>query len=205
LGARLLDGEEAYSLAIVFREALAAVRPERAVTLQIFATDLNADAIAVARLGTYSANIEAAVSPERRQRFFARERGGYRIHKDIRSMVTFATHNLTSDPPFTRLDLISCRNLLIYLTPEVQKRLMAVFHYALRPGGVLVLGGAESTSDANGLFGVIDASSRVYRRLEGGRPQASRELALRLAPSDGSPDARSFSPPTRSFSPPTRN
>lgn len=119
-------GEEAYSLAILFREVLSTLNPKHPVTLQVFATDLNAEAIAVARLGTYSANLESAVSAERRQRFFARERGGYRIHKDVRAMVTFATHNVTTDPPFTRLDLICCRNLLIYLNQDVQKRLMPV-------------------------------------------------------------------------------
>jgi len=114
-------GEEAYSLAIVFREALEQLGPGAGFTMQIFATDLDQDAINRARQGVYLPNIEADVSPERLSRFFTKEDRGYRVKKEIREMVTFATQNLIMDPPFTKLDLLICRNLLIYLTPELQK------------------------------------------------------------------------------------
>ena len=127
-------GEEAYSLAIVFKEALEQVKPKENFTLQIFATDLDRDAIDKARQGFYPANIAADVSPERLRRFFIKEENGYRVGKEIREMVTFATQNVIMDPPFTKLDILICRNLLIYLTPELQKKLLPLFHYSLNPG-----------------------------------------------------------------------
>ena len=159
-------GEEAYSLAMVFKEALAAVSSSANFTLQIFATDLDSDAIDKARAGIYPANISADVAPERLQRFFVEEGNGYRVGKEIREMVTFATQNVIMDPPFTKLDLIICRNLLIYLTPELQRKLLPLFHYSLLPGGVLFLGSAESVSAYTDLFAPLSIKSRLFQRRE---------------------------------------
>jgi PAS domain S-box-containing protein len=169
-------GEEAYSLAIVFREALDAVQPLHPVRLQIFATDLNGESVAAARQGVFSAGVEAAVSPERLQRFFVRDRGGYRVTKDVREMITFAQHNVVTDPPFTRLDLISCRNLLIYLRTEVQRRLLPIFHYALNRGGILMLGTSESAGETNAIFAPLPGKARLYRRLDIGRVLPARDF-----------------------------
>jgi two-component system CheB/CheR fusion protein len=122
-------GEEAYSIAILFREFMDETKQEYKV--QIYSTDIDEDSIAVARSGLYPANIGIDVSPERLRRFFIKEEAGFRIKKEIREMVIFATQNVVKDPPFTKLDLLSCRNLLIYLEPELQGRLIPTFHYAL--------------------------------------------------------------------------
>jgi len=159
-------GEEAYSLAIAFKESLAQVKPTGNITLQIFATDLDRDAIDKARQGLYPVNIAADVSPERLQRFFVKEEDGYRVGKEIREMVTFATQNVIMDPPFTKLDILICRNLLIYMTPELQKKLLPLFHYSLNPGGVLFLGSAETVSTFTELFAPLDLKSRLFRRRE---------------------------------------
>ena len=159
-------GEEAYSLAIVFREALEQLGPGAGFTMQIFATDLDQDAINRARQGVYLPNIEADVSPERLSRFFTKEDRGYRVKKEIREMVTFATQNLIMDPPFTKLDLLICRNLLIYLTPELQKKLLPLFYYSLNPGGVLLLGSAESVGTFTDLFEPLNSKSRLFKRRE---------------------------------------
>lgn len=159
-------GEEAYSLAMVFREALELSRPTSHFTLQIFASDLDRDAIAVARAGIYPRHIAADVSEQRLNRFFVDDAGGHRIGNEIREMVIFAEHNLISDPPFTKLDFLSCRNLLIYLEAELQVKLMALFHYSLAPGGFLQLGSAESIGAATELFVPLPGKSRLYRRLE---------------------------------------
>ena len=159
-------GEEAYSLAIVFKEALEQLKPARNTTLQIFATDLDRDAIEKAREGVFPANIAADVSPERLGRFFVQVERGYQVAKSIREMVIFAPQNVIMDPPFTKLDILSCRNLLIYLTPELQKKLLPLFHYSLNPGGFLFLGNAETIGDFTDLFAPLDGKSRLYRRLE---------------------------------------
>jgi two-component system CheB/CheR fusion protein len=159
-------GEEAYSLAIVFKEALERVKPAENFTLQIFATDLGQDAIDKARLGVYPANIAADVSRERLKRFFIKDGDGYRVCKEIREMVTFATQNVIMHPPFTRLDILICRNLLIYLTPELQKKLLPLFHYSLNPGGILFLGSSEAVSTFADLFAPQDIKSRLFRRRE---------------------------------------
>jgi two-component system CheB/CheR fusion protein len=159
-------GEEAYSLAMVFREALEEAKPKGRFSLQIFATDLDRDAIDKARQGFYPANIAADVSPERLRRFFIREENGYRVGKEIRETVTFAVQNVIMDPPFTRLDILICRNLLIYLTPELQKKLLPLFHYTLNAGGLLFLGSAETVSEFTDLFAQLSARSRLYRRRE---------------------------------------
>ena len=159
-------GEEAYTLAMTVREALDPFQPGKRPKLQIFATDLDRDAIDKARIGSYPANIAADVSEERLKRFFVRDGENYRIGKEIREMVTFATQNVIMDSPFTKLDLVICRNLLIYLTPEVQKRLLPLFHYSLNPDGVLFLGSSESIGSSTDLFTPLDAKSRLFRRRE---------------------------------------
>jgi len=158
------SGEEAYTLAMIFREAVDLVKPPGRVELQIFATDLDPDAIAKARQGIYPSSITADVSPERLSRFFREENGRLRICQEIRQMVVFAPHNVTMDPPFTRLDILTCRNLLIYLGAELQKRLLPLFHYSLKPGGTLFLGSAESIGTFDDLFVPIEAKARIYRR-----------------------------------------
>ena len=159
-------GEEAYSLAMVFKEAVEQIKPRVSFALQIFATDLDRDAIDQARQGLFPDNIAADVSPERLSRFFAKEQRGYRVRKEIREMVIFAPQNLIMDPPFTKLDLLSCRNLLIYLTPEVQKKLMPLFHYSLCPGGILFLGSAETIGGSSDLFAPLHAKARLFRRAD---------------------------------------
>ena len=163
-------GQEAYSLAMVLLEFLDA-RPFRP-PIQIFATDLS-DAISLqrARDGEYPANIEAEVSPERLRRFFSKQNGKYRIDKGIRDFCVFAKQNVTADPPFSRVDLISCRNLLIYLSPPLQRRVIPTFHYALNPGGYLLLGGVESIGPFSELFSPVDHRHRIYlKNPSAGRP-----------------------------------
>ncbi len=157
-------GEEAYSLAISFKEVLEQVGTAKNFNLQIFATDLNQDAIDKARQGLYPATIGTDVSAERLHRFFSKEKNSYRIGKVIRAMVTFATHNATCDPPFTKLDILICRNLLIYMTPELQKKLLPLFSYSLNPGGVLFLGSAETVGTATDTFVPHNIKSRLFRR-----------------------------------------
>ena len=159
-------GEEAYSLAMIFKEALENFNPTANFSLQIFATDLDRDAIDIARQGFYTPNIAADVSPEQLSRFFIQEEQGYRVSKEIRSMVVFAPQNVIMDPPFTKIDILSCRNLLIYLTPALQKKLLPLFHYSLNPGGILFLGSAETTSSLTNLFESLKDKFRFYRRLE---------------------------------------
>jgi len=159
-------GEEAYSMAIVLREAVEEIKPKAKFTIQIFATDLDKDAIEKARQGVFPANISTDVSEARLKRFFTKEEHGYRVRKEIREMVIFAPQNLIMDPPFTKLDILSCRNLLIYLTPEVQKKLIPLFHYSLLPGGILFQGSAETIGDGTALFSPLSGKSRLFRRTE---------------------------------------
>jgi chemotaxis methyl-accepting protein methylase len=159
-------GEEAYSLAMVFKEALEQAKPKGIVPIQIFATDLDRDAVDKARQGLFPNNIAADVSPDRLDRFFIKEENGYRAGKMIREMVIFAPQNVIMDPPFTRLDLIICRNLLIYLAQEVQRKLMPLFHYSLNPGGMLFLGSAESIGGFSDLFAHVSSKSRIFRRID---------------------------------------
>jgi len=177
-------GEEAYSLAIVFKEALDRFKPRGRFVLQIFATDLDRDAIAKARQGLWPAAIAADVSAERLRRFFAPEGSGYRVGQEIREMVTFASQNVIMDPPFTKLDILVCRNLLIYLTPSVQKKLISLFHYTLNGRGFLFLGNSETIGTHTELFTPLGGRSRLYRRREAPRaePEALTVLSPRLQP-----------------------
>jgi len=155
-------GEEAYSIAMVLKEYLDTISSY--AKIQIFATDIDDDALNFARAATYQESIAADVSPERLRRFFAKKDNVYTINKEIREMVFFANHNLIKDPPFSRLDVISCRNLLIYLEPVLQKRLLPLFHYALKPGRFLILGSAENIGEFTHLFSVVDKAGNVFRR-----------------------------------------
>jgi two-component system CheB/CheR fusion protein len=159
-------GEEAYSLAIVLREALGELKPKGNLQIQIFATDLDKDAIEKARQGVFPANISADVSEARLKRYFTKEEHGYRVRKEIRELVIFAPQNLILEPPFTKLDILSCRNLLIYLTTDVQKKLIPLFHYSLNPGGILFQGSAETIGDFTKLFTPLVGKSRIFRRTE---------------------------------------
>jgi two-component system CheB/CheR fusion protein len=158
-------GEEVYSLAMVLREMQDTLGTP-APAIQIYATDLNPAAIAVARKGWYSAHAMASVSDERRRRFFTPHESGFSIHPDIRAMVMFARHDVISDPPFTRLDLLLCRNVLIYFNATLQRRLIPLFHFSLRASGVLVLGSAETVGRTQHLFRSLSPKSRLYRRIE---------------------------------------
>jgi len=171
-------GEEAYSLAIIFKEIIAKANTSKNFSLQIFATDLDKDAIDKARVGVYPPNIQADVSAERLRRFFLKnERGDYSIRKEIREMVIFAPQNLVMQPPFTRLDIVTCRNLLIYLDAELQKKLMPLFHYSLNPGGILLLGSSETIAMATDLFSPVVAKARIYRRLDTSRQTSLIDLS----------------------------
>ena len=170
-------GEEAYSIVMLFHEAFAAhekdLEPgaERRIALQVFASDLAADAVAFAREGLYPPTIATDVSPERLARFFSKEDGhGYRILPELRRKVVFTVQDLLSDPPFSRLDLVSCRNLMIYLRSEAQAKAVALFHFALREGGFLLLGSAETVSEADGRFRMVQKSARLYRHVGPKRP-----------------------------------
>ncbi|GLI40104.1 PAS domain-containing protein [Geobacter hydrogenophilus] len=160
-------GEEAYSLAIIFKEVLEQIKPKAHFSLQVFATDLDRDAIDKARQGLFLPNIASDVSAERLNRYFVKDEDGYRIKKEIREMVTFATQNVITDPPFTKLDILICRNLLIYLDVEMQKKLLPLFHYVLNPGGVLFLGSAETLGASAELFTAVSAKLRLFRRDNG--------------------------------------
>lgn len=159
-------GEEAYSLAIVFKEVMAELPTAAGRSIQIFASDLSADAIKFARRGCYPAHIAAQVDAARLARFFSVQGDGYLIDKQIREMVLFAQHDVILDPPFTKLDLLCCRNLLIYFNAALQRRLMPLFGYSLRTGGVLLLGGSETIGTSHTLFTQISQKSRLYWRSE---------------------------------------
>ncbi|MDO9033802.1 MAG: chemotaxis protein CheB, partial [Methanoregula sp.] len=153
------SGEEAYSLAMLFREHMDEIKQE--FKLQIYATDIDDDAITTARAGIYPPNIAIDVSPDRLRRFFVKEESGYRIKKEIREQVIFAIQNVIKDPPFTKMDLISCRNVLIYLETELQTRVIPAFHYALKPDGVLFLSPSEGIGNFTDLFAPLDKKWKI--------------------------------------------
>lgn len=159
-------GEEAYTLAMVFLEARDQAPESQQLSLQIFASDLSPEAIATARRGRYPRTIEKTISSERLVRFFTRHDDHYRVHSSIRDMVLFAQHDVILDPPFTRMDLVTCRNLLIYFDPMLQRRLLPLFHYSLRPDGLLLLGKSETIGKLTNLFQPIKPKLRIYRRKE---------------------------------------
>lgn len=187
-------GEEAYSIAILLQERLEALKVSYKV--QVFATDIDSRAIAVARAGLYPCSIADDISAERLARFFTAEPDGsaYCVHKGIRDLLVFSEQDVIKDPPFSRLDLISCRNLLIYLGPDLQRKLISLFHYALLPGGVLFLGTSETAGEQGSLFSVLDRKAKIYQRTEDfqgaqraalGRflpPMTDRDLTRHAAP-----------------------
>lgn len=158
-------GQEAYSLAMAYSESCDTV--PRSPQLKIFATDLNPPVLEKARAGIYPRSLVADISPARLKRFFVEEQGGYRICKSLRDACVFAQHNVLSDPPFSRMDLISCRNMLIYIEPALQKRILPNFHYALNPGGFLFLGAAESISGFTELFEPADKKQKIFSKKTG--------------------------------------
>ena len=157
-------GEEAYSLAIVFKEALEKINPHGGFSLQIFATDLDHDAIDIARKGIFPANIAADVSPARLNRFFLATDDGYFVNTEIRETIVFAQHNIIMHPPFTKIDILSCRNLLIYLEPELQKKLLGLFFYSLNPEGIMLLGSSETLGTQGHLFTSVDTKLKIFKR-----------------------------------------
>jgi len=159
-------GEEAYSLAITIAEFMEEHHVHTDVT--IFATDLDGDSVEIARRGEYPASIAADVSQQRLDRYFTKTDQQYRVNHNIRSMIVFSVQDLVKDPPFTRLHILSCRNLLIYLESEMQQKLLPIFHYSLHPGGILFLGTSETTGNFTELFGTLDKINRVYERKRSG-------------------------------------
>ncbi|MBW8837513.1 MAG: chemotaxis protein CheR, partial [Burkholderia sp.] len=155
-------GEEVYSIALLLRERVDAMRPPPKV--QIFGTDIDEAALQYARAGRYPAALLDSVPEERRQRYFHRDGGTLTVAKRVRDLCVFSAHSIVRDPPFSRLDLISCRNLLIYLGSEQQDRVIPVFHFALRPGGFLFLGSAENVSHRGDLFQPLDKKHRLFQR-----------------------------------------
>ncbi|MFZ4439503.1 MAG: chemotaxis protein CheB [Syntrophales bacterium] len=192
-------GEEAYSLAILIAEYQEAIK--KSFHVQIFATDIDSNAIATARLGLYPASIAADVSPERLSRFFTIEPGSgtYRIHKGIRDMLVFSEQSIIKDPPFSKLDLISCRNVLIYLSGEVQKKLIPLFHYALNPGGVLFLSTSETVGEFLDLFATLDQKLKIYRRRDDIYSAQPKTLGRFLPPVTAIDAALPRPPGNRSF------
>ena len=191
-------GEEAYSLAIAFVEARDALPEAAACELQVFATDLSADAIASARAGRFARSIAQQLSPERLARHFVERPDGYHIDQRLRDRVLFAQHDVILDPPFTRLDILSCRNLMIYFQAALQRRLVPLFHYSLRRGGALVLGGSETVGRAQSLFVPVSAKSRVFWRSDHAGPVDADIFPTPRRPSSrGAPQETNVSHPTQ--------
>jgi two-component system CheB/CheR fusion protein len=159
------SGEETYSVAVALLEFLADGASQ--VSIQFFGTDVSELSVAKARNGVYPENIQGDVSQSRLRRFFTKVEGGYRVSKTIRDMCIFAQHNVLNDPPFSRMDLICCRNLLIYLEPVLQSKVISLFHYALRPGGFLMLGSSEGLGAAASLFAAEDRAHKIFLKKAG--------------------------------------
>lgn len=174
-------GEEAYTLAMVFDEAVQGAGENGRYSLQIFATDLHGDAIDKARQGLFGRGVEDAISRERLQRYFQVDGASYRIRKELRNMIIFAQQNIISDPPFTKLDILSCRNLLIYFNPKLQEQLIPLFHYALKQEGFLVLGSADTPGSYNELFTPVPGCGRIYRRLDASTQRVANYFPTKIA------------------------
>jgi two-component system CheB/CheR fusion protein len=180
-------GEEAYSIAILLHEHMTALKEN--YNLQVFATDIDGQAIATARSGIYPASIAADISPERLARFFTEESlssegvpESYRINKKIRDALIFSEQNIIKDPPFSNIDLISCRNLMIYLNGDLHKKLIPLFHYSLRPGGLLFLGTSESIGEGSDLFNTLDRRAKLFQRKDTGSTSQLRSYGSFLPP-----------------------
>ncbi len=177
-------GQEAYSIAMAYVEATE--NTPRAPKLQVFATDLNDVLLDKARHGLYAKSLAADVAPGRLRRFFVEDQGGYRVSKLLRDMVVFARQNVIADPPFSRMDLISCRNLLIYLEPSLQKKALPIFHYALKPEGFLFLGASESVGPFTNLFESVDKKHKIFSKKPGPSPVHHVPVGI-LRPSERKP------------------
>jgi two-component system CheB/CheR fusion protein len=188
-------GEEAYSLAMAFTEVVESVPACAGCELQIFATDLNADAIAAARRGRFASTIARDIPAERLARFFSERPDGYLVDKRIRDMVLFAQHDVILDPPFTRLDMLSCRNLMIYFGNALQRRLVPLFHYSLRPGGALVLGSSETIGRSQSLFSPLHPKSRLYWRSDNGHAMGAVVFPTHRRPSSRTATQETTLPP----------
>ena len=157
------SGEEAYTLAILIAEAAEQVKKQ--FDIKVFATDMAERALVHARSGTYAGGIESEITPERLARYFDRDHGMYRIKKQLRELVVFAPQNVLQDAPFSRLDIVTCRNLLIYLESPMQQKVLALLHFGLKEGGALVLGSSETIGDRGDMFDVLDKKLRIFRRI----------------------------------------
>jgi two-component system, chemotaxis family, CheB/CheR fusion protein len=176
-------GEEAYSLAILLREYMDSLSALPRV--QLFATDIDESAITTARLGRYPKTLLDGLSDSRRRRFFTDSNGSYGVNKEIRELCTFSVHNVIRDPPFSMMNLVSCRNLLIYMNPDLQEHVIPVFHYALVPAGILLLGGSESVAQHPNLFETLDKKARIFERRNGRSPELDLKWSrLQLAQRD---------------------
>jgi len=180
-------GEEAYSIAMLLKEN--APRGAASPKLQIFATDIDERALEVARAGRYPAAIATDVTPKRLKEFFSREDGTYRVASDLREICLFSSHNLLRDPPFSKLDMVACRNLLIYMGSELQEKIVPIFHYALRGGGYLFLGSSENVTRHGRLFSTVDKQSRLFQK-RGGSVQRLPEFPLAAATRHAPPHVR---------------
>jgi two-component system CheB/CheR fusion protein len=187
-------GEEAYSIGILLREHMSKL--DSAPQVQIFATDIDGRALAAARVGRYRTNIEANVSPQRLARWFVREGDTYCVVKELREMCIFSQHNVIKDAPFSKLDLVSCRNLLIYLNSELQNRIIPLFHFALLPGRFLFLGNSENVTRHPKLFTPVDRRARIFKKLDTGA-RLPPEFPITTVVSRGHPDL----PPVRNHTP----
>jgi two-component system CheB/CheR fusion protein len=186
-------GEEAYSLAIIMREYMDLVKKEFSV--RIFATDIDAGAVESARAGIYPLSVADDIGEERLKKFFILENNAYRVRRDLREMVIFAVQDVIKDPPFTRLDLVSCRNLLIYLDADLQKKLLPLFHYSLRPGGVLTLGSSETIGSMGYLFSPLDKKWKVFVRRESVAASPVEFPLTRINPLDERPEPKRLTAP----------
>ncbi len=176
-------GEEAYSVAMLMQEQLDNMR--KPVDVKVFATDVDRDALDIAGAGIYPESIAADVSPDRLERFFIKQEESYQISRELRQILVFARHNVLRDPPFTRIDLVICRNLLIYMQPHVQQRILSLFHFALRPGGFMLLGSSETIGDLVQAFETVHTQSKIFRRRGTARLLPSGPTLHTPAPSAG--------------------
>jgi len=188
-------GEEAYSIAITIKECMDAL--DRQFPVQIFATDIDNSAVEIARNGCYSSKIAKEISEARLERFFTKTQDSYCVKKSIREMLVFASHDIVKDPPFTKLDLLSCRNMLIYFRHDLQRRLLTVFHYSLTANGLLILGTSETTGQMSSQFRAIDKSRRLYRPVTNTDSTplmpihfSRTESSIRIRDRDRTPDAQ---------------
>lgn len=188
-------GQEAYTIAILFLEAMQDAKAR--MGLQIFASDIDTDSLAFARRGVYPKSIENELTPARLRRFFKSQPGGYRVRPELRNAIVFSTQNILEDPPFSHLDLVSCRNVLIYFAAQAQAKAFSLFHFALEPEGILLLGGAEAPGPSNPLFTPVSKTERTYRRAADVALTLVGRPVFNTTPDSGEPQNASDSLSTR--------